>query len=131
MVLSTIGLFLFAFINEQTSIAFITVGLIIIGTGFGFFSSPNTNAIMGSVERKFYGVASAMVSTMRLLGQTFSMGLALMVFAIFIGNVQITTVQYPALLNSIHTVFLICTILCFIGIFAALIKQKNKSIHLK
>jgi EmrB/QacA subfamily drug resistance transporter len=127
MTLSTIGLFLFAFINAQTSIAFITVGLIIIGTGFGFFSSPNTNAIMGSVERKFYGVASAMVSTMRLLGQTFSMGLALMVFAIFIGNVQITTLQYPALLNSIHTVFLICTVLCFIGIFAALIKQENKS----
>ena len=126
MLLSTIGLFLFAFINEETSIAFITLGLLIIGTGFGFFSSPNTNAIMGSVERRFYGVASAMVSTMRLLGQTFSMGLALLVFAIFIGNVQITTLQYPALLSSIHTVFLICTVLCFIGIFAALMRTKNR-----
>jgi len=125
MVLSTFGLLLFAFINENTSIIFIMLGLVIIGTGFGFFSSPNTNAIMGSVERRFYGVASAMVSTMRLLGQTFSMGLALMVFAIFIGNVQITRVQYPALLSSIHTVFLICTILCFIGIFAALKNQKK------
>ena len=126
MLLSTIGLFLFAFINEETSIAFITLGLLIIGTGFGFFSSPNTNAIMGSVERRFYGVASAMVSTMRLLGQTFSMGLALLVFAIFIGNVQITTLQYPALLSSIHIVFLICTVLCFIGIFAALMRTKNR-----
>ncbi|MFY9638558.1 MAG: MFS transporter [Methanobacterium sp.] len=126
MALSTLGLFIFAFINEETSIAFITVGLLIIGTGFGFFSSPNTNAIMGSVERKFYGVASAMVSTMRLLGQTFSMGLALLVFALFIGNIQITPLQYPALLSSIHTVFLICTVLCFIGIFAALIRTPNK-----
>lgn len=126
MGLSTIGLFLFSFINEATSIAFITVGLLVIGTGFGFFSSPNTNAIMGSVERRFYGVASAMVSTMRLLGQTFSMGLALMVFAIFIGNMQITPLVYPELLNSIHTVFIICTILCFIGIFAALTRQKSK-----
>ena len=126
MSLSTIGLFLFAFINEETSIEFITLGLLIIGTGFGFFSSPNTNAIMGSVERRFYGVASAMVSTMRLLGQTFSMGFALLVFAIFIGNVQITMLQYPALLSSIHTVFLICTVLCFIGIFAALTRTKNK-----
>lgn len=126
MGLSTIGLFLFSFINEATSIAFITVGLLVIGTGFGFFSSPNTNAIMGSVERRFYGVASAMVSTMRLLGQTFSMGLALMVFAIFIGNMQITPLVYPELLSSIHTVFIICTILCFIGIFAALTRQKSK-----
>jgi uncharacterized membrane protein YcaP (DUF421 family) len=81
---------------------------------------------MGSVERRFYGVASAMVSTMRLLGQTFSMGLALMVFAIFIGNIQITPLVYPELLSSIHTVFIICTILCFIGIFAALTRQKSK-----
>jgi hypothetical protein len=64
--------------------------LVIRGIGFGLFSSPNTNAIMGSVERRFYGVASAMVSTMSLLGQTLSMGLALMVFAIFVGNVTIT-----------------------------------------
>ena len=127
MALSTVGLLLFAFINETTSIAFITVGLVVIGIGFGFFSSPNTNAIMGSVERRFFGVASAMVSTMRLLGQTFSMGLALMVFAIFIGNVQITTLQYPALLNSIHIVFIISTILCFVGIFAALVQQKPKN----
>ena len=127
MALSTIGLFLFVFSDQiTTSILFITFGLVIIGTGFGFFSSPNTNAIMQYVERRFYGVASAMVSTMRLLGQTFSMGLALMVFAIFIGNVQITTAQYPALLSSIRIVFLICTILCFIGIFSALIRQKTQ-----
>lgn len=125
MSLSTIGLFLFAFINENTSITFITIGLVVIGIGFGFFSSPNTNAIMGSVERRFYGVASAMVSTMRLLGQTFSMGLALMVFAIFIGHVQITPQQYPALLQSIHYVFLITTVLCFVGIFAAMVRTKS------
>jgi EmrB/QacA subfamily drug resistance transporter len=125
MVFSTIGLAIFSFITEQTSIEFITIGLVIIGIGFGLFSSPNTNAIMGSVERRFYGVASAMVSTMRLLGQTFSMGLALMVFAIFIGNVQITQQQYPSLLSSIHIIFLICAVLCFVGIFAALIRQKK------
>ncbi|MTK64901.1 MAG: MFS transporter [Methanobacterium sp.] len=125
MVLSTVGLGIFAFINSQSSIEFITIGLIILGIGFGLFSSPNTNAIMGSVERRFYGVASAMVSTMRLLGQTLSMGLALMVFAIFIGNVTITPNQYPALLSSIHTVFIVCTVMCFVGIFAALIRQKK------
>ncbi len=127
MAFSAVGLAIFSFITKQSSTEFITLGLIILGIGFGLFSSPNTNAIMGSVERRFYGVASAMVSTMRLLGQTFSMGLALMVFAIFIGNVQITPQEYPALLSSIHTVFLICTILCFLGIFAALQRQKNRS----
>ncbi|HBB17130.1 MAG TPA: MFS transporter, partial [Syntrophus sp. (in: bacteria)] len=120
MALCTTGLFILTFITAQTSTAVVSVGLVVVGMGFGFFSSPNTIAIMGSVEKRFYGVASAMVSTMRLLGQMLSMGLALMVFALMIGNVRITPVQYPALLNSIHTVFLICTVLCFLGIFVSL-----------
>jgi hypothetical protein len=81
---------------------------------------------MGSVEKRYYGVASAMVSTMRLLGQMFSMGLALMVFALFIGNVRITPGQHPALLRSIHTVFIICTGLCFVGIFVSLARGTMK-----
>ena len=119
MALSTIGLLIFAFITAETSIARISGSLVLIGLGFGLFSSPNTSAIMGSVERRFYGVASAMVSTMRLLGQMLSMGLAMMVFALFIGSVRITPVFYPALLKSIQTVFMICTALCFLGIFAS------------
>jgi len=129
MALCTTGLFILTFITAQTSTAVVSVGLVVVGMGFGFFSSPNTIAIMGSVEKRFYGVASAMVSTMRLLGQMLSMGLALMVFALMIGNVRITPVQYPALLNSIHTVFLICTVLCFLGIFVSLARGNHKKIE--
>jgi EmrB/QacA subfamily drug resistance transporter len=125
MALCTLGLFIFTFLTARTGIAVIGGALVILGLGFAFFSPPNTSAIMGSVEKRFYGVASAMVSTMRLLGQMLSMGLALMVFALFIGNVQITPVQYPALLTSIHTVFIICTILCFVGIFVSLARGNN------
>jgi EmrB/QacA subfamily drug resistance transporter len=120
MALCTAGLFVLTFITARTGIAVVSGGLIVLGLGFGFFSSPNTSAIMGSVEKRFYGVAAAMVSTMRLLGQMFSMGLTLMVFALLIGNVPIAPAQYPALLTSIHTVFIICTALCFFGVFVSL-----------
>jgi len=126
MALCTMGLFILTFITAQTSIAVVSGGLVVLGLGFGFFSSPNTSAIMGSVEKRFYGVASAIVSTMRLLGQMLSMGLALMMFALLIGNVPITPVQYPALLDSIRTVFLICTVLCFFGIFVSLARGNHK-----
>ena len=76
-----------------------------------------------SVEKKFYGIASATVGTMRLIGQMLSMGIALLVFSVFIGNVLIEPSNYPALLTSINTVFLICTILCFIGIFASFARK--------
>lgn len=125
MALCTIGLAFFVFIDANTSIAFIMVGLSILGIGFAFFSSPNTSAIMGSVQKKFYGVASAMVSTMRLIGQMLSMGIALMAFSLFMGQVQITPAQYPGLLHSIHVVFIICTVMCLLGIFASLARGKT------
>jgi hypothetical protein len=66
----------------------------VLGAGYGLFSSPNTNAIMSSVDKRFYGVASGMNGTMRLLGQMLSMGIAMMIFAIFIGPVEIKPAYY-------------------------------------
>lgn len=115
----TLGIFTFTFLDSNTSIPLIIVSLAILGFGFGLFSSPNTNVIMGSVQRRFYGVASATVSTMRLIGQTMSIGIATLVFALMIGRVQITPDQYPALLNSIHLCFIVFTIICLVGIYAS------------
>ena len=123
MALTTIGLMFFVFLNANTSYEFIIAGLIILGAGFGLFSSPNTNAIMGSVEKRFYGVASASVGTMRLIGQTLSMGTVLIIFALYIGNVQITPAEHPALLLSVQIAFIVFTVLCFVGIFASLAKS--------
>ncbi len=123
MAITTVGLLFFVFINANTSYEFIIAGLIILGAGFGLFSSPNTNAIMGSVEKRFYGVASASVQTMRLIGQTLSMGTVLIIFAIYLGNVQIVPSEYATLLVSLKISFIVFTVLCFIGIFASLAKS--------
>ncbi len=128
MALTTIGLFFFVFLNANTNYGFIIAGLIMLGAGFGLFSSPNTNAIMGSVEKRFYGVASASVQTMRLIGQTFSMGTVLIIFAIYIGKIQIMPADYPALLTSVQIAFIVFTILCFIGIFASLAKSGRSKV---
>lgn len=59
MGLTAIGLFLLCFLSESTPLWYILVCLTVCGVGFGLFSSPNTNAIMSSVEKRYYGVASA------------------------------------------------------------------------
>jgi EmrB/QacA subfamily drug resistance transporter len=123
MAVTTISLFFLIFLTATTSFEYIIVVLIVLGMGLGLFSSPNTNAIMGSVERKFYGIASATVGTMRLIGQMLSMGIALLVFSVYIGNVQIVPSNYPELLTSIQLVFILCTILCLVGIFASLARR--------
>lgn len=122
----TLALFTFVFLDGTTPINSIIIGLAILGLGFGLFSSPNTNVIMGSVQPRFYGVASATVSTMRLIGQTMSIGIATLVFALIIGRVQITPAQFPALLESIQLCFIIFTALCFMGIFASLKRDGSK-----
>ena len=90
MGLTAFGLFLFVFLDQTTPLWYIIVVLIILGIGFGLFSSPNINAIMSAVDKKYYGVASGINSTMRLLGQMLSMGIAMMLFSIIIGQVEIT-----------------------------------------
>lgn len=125
MALTTVGLFFLVFLTDTTPIWYIMLSLLILGTGFGFFTSPNTNAIMGSVQKQVYGVASGTLATMRLLGQMLSMGFAMMLFAIYIGPVQITPEYYPRFIESMHTGFLFFTLLCGTGILFSLVRRKN------
>jgi EmrB/QacA subfamily drug resistance transporter len=124
MGLTAIGLLMLTFLDSRTSLWFIITSLIILGGGFGLFSSPNTNAIMSSVKMKFYGVTSATLATMRQVGMALSMGTAMLLFSLFIGRVQITPEYYRPLLTSVHTAFIIFTVLCVGGIFASLARGK-------
>lgn len=127
MALSTIGLIFLALINADTSLIYLITVLIVMGFGFAFFSSPNTNAIMTSVEKRFYGIASGSVSTMRLVGQMLSMGIAMLLFTLFIGKVEITPENFPGFLKAVKTAFVIFAILCFIGVFASLARGKVRT----
>jgi len=127
MALTVCGLCLLIFIDARSSLACILAGLSLLGLGFAFFSSPNVNAIMSSVDRKFLSLASGALATMRILGQMFSMGIALLIFALIIGKVQITPLYYPLLLQSMKMAFSILSILCFLGIFASLARGRMRN----
>jgi len=129
MALTTIGLFLLAFLTEKESLWHMIFILLILDTIYGLFSSPNTNAIMSLVDKRFYGVASGMNGTMRLLGQMLSMVITMMIFAIFIGPVEIKSDYYPQFFLSLHYSFILFTIFCFIGIFASLVRGKASLIN--
>jgi len=65
MALTTLGLILLALITNHTTLLYIVISLMVLGFGFALFSSPNMNAIMSSVAKKYYGIASGSVGTMR------------------------------------------------------------------
>jgi EmrB/QacA subfamily drug resistance transporter len=120
MIVTTIGLAWLYFLTRETSIYVIIANLILLGAGFALFSSPNTNAIMSSVLKSEYGVASAMVGTMRLTGQMFSMGIAMLLISIFIGTAKINPSNYMAFFSAMKICFSIFILLCFLGIFASI-----------
>jgi EmrB/QacA subfamily drug resistance transporter len=117
---SAAGLFLLASLEAHNHLGFVIVCLAFLGFGFALFSSPNTNAAMGAVEKRHYGVAASVLSTMRLTGQMFSMGIAAMILALHVGRVQITAANQGAFLQSVRTGFLAFGALCVVGIFASL-----------
>jgi len=127
MALTTLGLILLALINHHTTLLFVVISLMVLGFGFALFSSPNMNAIMSSVAKKYYGIASGSVATMRLLGQMLSMGIATLVIALFIGRVPITPDLYPLLITSVKVAFIISAGLCAVGIFFSLYRGNLRS----
>ena len=124
MTVIVIGLVPFTFLSEDTPLWVIIAGLLLLGFGFALFSSPNTNAVMSSVEKRSYGVAAGVVATMRMTGQMFSIGIVMLVFAVLMGRVQIVPEYYPQFISSVNIAFGIFAVLCVVGVFASLARGK-------
>jgi EmrB/QacA subfamily drug resistance transporter len=124
MALNVLGLFLLVFLGGDTGLEFIIAALILLGIGISLFQSPNVNAAMGSVEKRFYGISLGILATMRSTGQMFSMGITVLIFAIHIGHIQITPEYYPAFLRSMRSAFIFFAVLCCGGVFASFFRAK-------
>ena len=129
MMMTAIGLFSFVFIGDGTATVLIVLTLTFLGFGFSLFSSPNMNAIMSAVERRYFGVASGTVATMRLLGQMTSMAITMVVFAIFIGREPISPSNYDQFLKSVRVAFLIFSSLCTVGILFSMCRGDVRNIR--
>jgi MFS family permease len=129
MSLTLTGLVLLTFIDTETSLYYIIGCLVFLGFGFALFSSPNTNAIMSSVERRIYGVASALVGTMRQLGMMFSMGIVMMILALHLGHAEIELEHASEFVASMKLAFTVFAVMCFGGIFASLARGKMNRVN--
>jgi len=124
MALTGFSLALLAFLGSSTPIVFIVIAQLLLGLGYALFSSPNMNAIMGSVESAHYGIASAMVGTMRLIGQMLSMGIAALILAVVVGPMQITPERYADFVTATRVAFGVFAAFCVGGVLASLARGK-------
>ena len=123
-----VGLAGLTFLTAETPIWMLIVLLLLLGMGFGTFSSPNTNVIMGSVEKKYYTQASAITGTMRMTGQAISIGIAGMAISFYVGNQTIVPALYPDFMRSLKLTFIIFMILCAVGVYASSVRNKRKAL---
>ena len=126
MALTLIGLLMLAVVGRGTPIPYVAVCLALLGLGFALFSSPNTNAVMSSVHRDLYGVASGMLGTMRQLGMMVSMGVVMMMLSLKLGGAVIGPERADDFVGVMRVVFLVFAGLCFGGIFASLARGRMR-----
>ncbi len=125
MAVAATSLYTLSKLNIETPLTNLILSLTFLGLGLGLFSPSNTNAIMGSVEKSFLGVASATVSTMRLIGQLLSMALTMSIISFF-NNAATNPLNHFTFTEAANTTFKVFTIICFAGVFVSLARGKVK-----
>ena len=115
-----VGAAIFIFVGSDTGLAMIIIALVVTGTGFSLFSSPNTNAVMSCVDKTEYGVASSILATMRSIGHTLSMVIVTIIVTRFMGDAPLASADPQVLVKVINTSFIVFTVICAGGVFISL-----------
>lgn len=96
-----LGLILLNQIDPQSSASFIAGSLALVGLGFGLFSTPNNNAIMGAVHAQEVGVASASMNLSRTIGNLVGMSIVNLMMHHYLGDATLSTQTNPQLMSTI------------------------------
>ena len=119
------------------------VPLVLLGAGFGLFSSPNRSETLSSVPPSRRGVAGGTNSTMMNVGTLLSLGVSIVIIAASVPHSVIVSVfdgvQPPpgsssgftigSFMSGLHNVYYISAALSFAAVFVTLIGYKQAKEH--
>ena len=127
MALCALGLAFAATLAAASPLSQIFVILVLLGTGFAFFSTPNMSTIMGSVEPRYLGIAAGLSSSMRTLGMMNSMIIITIIFSMLMRGEPVTPETQPQFLLSMRSALSVFCVLCLLGIVCSLGRVKKRS----
>ena len=81
LALSTAGLFILSRVTETSPLGLVMGGMILQSSGMATFGSPNQSSIFAGIERRSYGVVSALLSLVRNSANVTSIALATAIVA--------------------------------------------------
>ncbi|WP_165725290.1 MFS transporter [Pseudoalteromonas sp. SA25] len=100
-----VGFFLLSRLSISSSTVYISGSLLLLGIGFGLFSTPNNNAIMGAVDKSELGVASSSMNLSRTIGNLFGMSLINLIVHYYLGDSTFSAQNGHALMSTISLAF--------------------------
>ena len=132
-ILSTFGCLLFVIgyamlfrLDMNTSLHYVMLALVFLGLGFGFFSSPNNNAAIGSVPADKLSIAAVLLNLARTMGNMISSAIVMTLFSITMGGAAITSALYPELLLVIKITMILS--ICY-ALIAATFSYRRGTIY--
>jgi MFS family permease len=120
MAICAVSMLSFLFLSHDSPLIHVVINLMVVGFGFGVFSSPNTNAVMSCVSNRDFGVANSILSTMRGIGQVASMAIITIVMHFTIGDALIEEAGTAGIMRTFNTTFIVFAAICAIGVFLSL-----------
>jgi MFS family permease len=139
LAIACVGLLLLSQLDASSSLYHVIGALVLTGLGQGMFSAPNTRTLMAAAPRRAQGVASGILATGRVLGQTLSVALAGAVFTLRGGaaaGARLAAEGLPleevlalqrTFTTSMREAFLLCAAISAIGVLTALVRGEARS----
>jgi MFS family permease len=122
----------------QTPVMTIIAVLLTLGVGIGTFQAPNNSTLMGSVDRKRLGSASALIATLRQVGLSLGMALVGTMFTarwaahrIHFSDqgMELGQAERFAIPPAFHDVLIISVILGFMAVFFSMASGTGKKLN--
>jgi MFS family permease len=131
MAICALSMLSFLLVGPDSPLIHVIVNLMVVGFGFGVFSSPNTNAIMSCVSNRDFGVANSILSTMRGIGQVSSMAIITIVMHFTIGGALIEEAGATGIMETFRVTFIVFAAVCAIGILFSLGRGRKTAVPLR
>ena len=86
MALSASAMFTFSRLTVDSPPLHVIIGMVLSGSGMGTFSSPNSSAIMSSLDRDRFGIASAFLNLTRTSANVMGIAVATTIITLTMGS---------------------------------------------
>lgn len=127
MTITGIGVAMYFLLDTSYSMPLVIAIMVMVGTGLGIFSAPNTTLIVSSVSPELKGEASGIVAVVRQVGMMVSMAIAMSCISLIMGSTDnLSPATYEAFVNTMHATFAVCTAMCFVGALCSLAKVTDR-----